>query len=51
MFAEFVTPEIAIGAALVDPVFVHVSEQIELAEGGEEGADAGSFVRWDGSSG
>lgn len=48
VFTEFVPPEVAVGLILRDPVFVHIGEEIELAEGGEEGADARPFVRRDG---
>lgn len=37
-------PEIAVGLVLSDPEFVHVGQQVEFAEGREEGADAGSGV-------
>jgi hypothetical protein len=40
VFAELVAPEVAVGRALADPVFVHVCEEVELAEGSKEGADA-----------
>ena len=51
MFAELVTPEVAIGRSLADPVFVHVRKEVELAEGREESADAGACVGWDRGAG
>ena len=51
MFAELVTPEVAVGRALADPVFVHVRKEVELAERREKGADARTCVGWDGGAG
>ena len=50
VLAEFVTPEIAIGRTLGDPVLVHVGEKVVLAQWFEEGANAGSIIRDDWSS-
>jgi hypothetical protein len=33
VFTEFVSPKVAVWRALAYPVFVHVSEEVELAEG------------------
>ena len=51
MFAELVAPEIAVGRALGDPVFVHVSKEVELAQGREEGADAWPRIGGHGGTG
>ena len=51
VLAELVAPEVAVGLSLRDPVFVHVGEEVELAERREEGAYAGSCVWRDGSPG
>jgi hypothetical protein len=51
MFTELMPPEIAVGLGLRDPVFVHVCEQVELAEGREEGGDAGAVVGFYGRAG
>jgi len=51
MFAELVTPEIAIGLVLCDPEFVHEGEEVEFAEGGEEGGYAGPGVFGNGDGG
>jgi len=48
VFAEFVTPEVAVRSSLADPEFVHERQEVEFAEGGEERADAGAFVGWEG---
>jgi hypothetical protein len=44
VFRELMAPEIAIRLVLPDPEFVHISQQIELSEGGEEGRDRGPGV-------
>jgi hypothetical protein len=44
------TPEIAVGLALRNPVFVHVGEEVEFAEGCEEGRYGGAFVGGDGGT-
>ena len=44
VLAEFVGPEVGVGATLRDPVTVHVGEQIEFAEGRQKSADARSSV-------
>jgi hypothetical protein len=51
VFAELVAPEVVVGRALADPVFVHVRKEVELAEGREESADAGACVGWDSGAG
>ncbi len=51
MFGEFVTPEIPIRTTLGNPVFIHISQQIKLAEWSEEGGDARAGVGWDGGAG
>jgi len=50
MFGEFMTPEITVRLVLRNPVFVHVGEEIEFAEGGEEGRYGGAFVGGNGGT-
>lgn len=40
VFAELMTPKIAVGRTLRDPVLVHICQKVELAEWSEESADA-----------
>lgn len=44
------TPEIAVGLALRNPVFVHVGEEVVFAEGCEEGRYGGPLVGGDGGT-
>lgn len=48
VLGKFVGPEVVVGCALVDPVFVHVGEQVILAQRLEERCDvAGTLPCWD----
>ena len=47
VLAELVAPEVAVRLGLGYPILVHVGEQVILAEGLEEGTDAGALVRRD----
>ena len=44
VLAEFMAPEVVVGAALVDPVLVHVGEEIVLAECLDESANVRTGV-------
>jgi len=46
-----VAPEIPIRTPLGNPVFIHISQQIKLAERSEESGDARAGVGWDGGAG
>lgn len=51
MLAELVGPEVSVGGAPVDPVGVHVGEEVKLAEGFKEGGYGGPRVGGDGVQG
>ena len=52
MFAKLVSPECLVGCSLIDPILVHISQQVVLAECFDEGVDAWAGVgRNDGSIG
>lgn len=50
VLGELVGPELPARSALVDPVLLHVGEEVHLSVWLEEGLDRGAGVRRDGSS-
>ena len=44
VLAELMSPKVAVGRTLGDPVLVHVGEKVVLAEWCKEGGDAGPIV-------
>ena len=50
VFSKLVSPEFVVGAALIDPVLVHPSNQIVLPKWGDEFFDCRSRPRWDDST-
>lgn len=50
VLGELVSPQLPARSALVDPVLLHVSEEVHLSVWLEEGLDRGTGVRRDGSS-
>ena len=51
VLAELVRPELGVGSALVDPVRIHIGQQVVAAEVFNEGVDARAGVRWHGDQG